>query len=135
LATTTVIDVLPMKNKGETQKVSWAKWTTVVWGAVAIFFAEFAANAGNSLLEAVNIMGSLFYGTILGVFLVAFFIKHVKGNAVFIAALITETVVICVHIFFSKEISFLWYNAIGAILVMILSIGIQLFLKDKKVIT
>ncbi len=133
LATTTVIDVLPMKNKNETQKVSWAKWTTVIWGAVAIFFAEFAANAGNSLLEAVNIMGSLFYGTILGVFLVAFFIKRVKGNAVFIAALITEAFVICVHVFFSEEISFLWYNAIGAIRVMILSMGIQVFLKKKKV--
>jgi SSS family solute:Na+ symporter len=133
LATTTVIDVLPMKNKNETQKVSWAKWTTVIWGAVAIFFAEFAAHAGNSLLEAVNIMGSLFYGTILGVFLVAFFIKHVKGHAVFIAALVTEAVVICVHIFFSKEISFLWYNAIGAILVMILATGIQVFMKDRKV--
>jgi Na+/proline symporter len=132
LATTTVIDVLPMKNRNETQKVSWAKWTTVVWGAVAIFFAEFAANAGNSLLEAVNIMGSLFYGTILGVFLVAFFIKHVKGNAVFIAALITEALVICVHVFFSKDISFLWYNAIGAIMVVILSIVIQVFLKEKK---
>jgi SSS family transporter len=133
LATTTVIDVLPMKNRDEIQKVSWAKWTTVIWGAVAIFFAEFAANAGNSLLEAVNIMGSLFYGTILGVFLVAFFIKRVKGHAVFIAALITEAFVICVHVFFSKEISFLWYNAIGAIMVMILSMGIQVFMKEKKV--
>src|SRR5690606_38144316 len=66
VATTTIIYVLPMKNASEDKKVRYSKWITVFWGVLAIFFAEFAAHVGNSLLEAVNIMGSLFYGSILG---------------------------------------------------------------------
>ncbi len=135
LSTTTVIDVLPLDEKSEDQRVKYAKWITVLWGAIAIFFAEFAANAGNSLLEAVNIMGSLFYGTILGIFLVAFFIKFIKGNAVFLAALISEAAVLFIHFNFSEEISFLWYNVIGALLVILISLMIQPILPTKKIST
>lgn len=133
VATTTIIDVLPMNNASEEKKVRYSKWITVFWGALAIFFAEFAAHAGNSLLEAVNIMGSLFYGSILGVFLVAFFIKFVKGTAVFIAALISQISIIFIHIYFSEYIAFLWYIVIGVILVISLSMIIQLFSKNEKV--
>lgn len=129
VATTTIIDVLPMNNASEEKKVRYSKWITVFWGVLAIFFAEFAANAGNSLLEAVNIMGSLFYGSILGVFLVAFFIKFVKGTAVFFAALISQVSIILIHIFFSEHIAFLWYIVIGVLLVISISILIQTFSK------
>lgn len=132
LATTTVIDLLPLKNKNELQKVNISKWITVFWGILAVLFAEFAASAGNSLLEAVNIMGSVFYGTVLGVFVVAFFIKHIKGNAVFIAALISQFVVIYIHLNHGKEIAFLWNIVIGCGLVVLLSLILQQIVITKK---
>ena len=89
----------------------------------------FAYNIGNSLIEAVNILGSLFYGVILGVFLTAFWIKRVRGNAVFIAAVISEAAV-CL-IYYLDITSFLWLNVIGALLVIILGSCIQLFMKEK----
>lgn len=131
VATTTVIDVLPLKNKTEDQKVSISKWITVMWGALAIFFAEYASTAGNSLLEAVNIMGSLFYGTILGVFLVAFFIKSVQGTAVFLAALISEALVIFIHMNYSEDIAFLWNIVIATFTVVLLSLFLQPFTGKK----
>jgi hypothetical protein len=77
----------------------------------------FAAKMG-SLIEAVNILGSLFYGTILGIFLVAFYIKSVNGKTVFIAAIITEVAVVAIYMF--EIVSFLWLNVIGALLLMLL---------------
>jgi hypothetical protein len=88
-----------------------------------VVIAFFAYNLGNSLIEAVNILGSWFYGTILGIFLVAFYLKKVQGNAVFTAALISEVIVISVY--FLKIISFLWLNVIGAVAVVLLSLLIQ----------
>ena len=85
--------------------------------------AQFSYNLGNSLIEAVNILGSWFYGTILGIFLVAFYLKRVKGNAVFIAAIISEVIVISVY--YLDIISFLWLNVIGAVAVVLLSLIIQ----------
>ena len=87
-----------------------SKWFTALWGMVAISFALFA-NLVENLIEAVNILGSIFYGVVLGVFLVAFFFKFVKGTAVFWAALIAQALVI--FLFFRLEISYLWYNFIG----------------------
>jgi len=101
----------------------WSKIYTLGWGVFCIIIAQSAYNLGNSLIEAVNILGSWFYGTILGIFLVAFYLKRVKGNAVFIAALISEVVVISVY--FLDIISFLWLNVIGAISVILLSLVIQ----------
>jgi solute:Na+ symporter, SSS family len=88
-----------------------------------MIIAFFAYNLGNSLIEAVNILGSWFYGTILGIFLVAFYLKRVKGNAVFIAAIISEVIVISVY--YLDIISFLWLNVIGAVAVVLLSLIIQ----------
>ena len=84
----------------------------------------FAQNIGNSLIEAVNILGSLFYGVILGVFLVALGIKFIKGHAGFYAAIVSELLVILIYQ--QKIVSFLWLNAIGAILVVVLACLFQL---------
>ena len=105
----------------EDYKVS--QWYTLGWGVFSIIIAMFAQNIGNSLIEAVNILGSLFYGVILGIFLVAFWIRQVKGNAVFIAAIISEFLVIIIYRL--DKVSFLWLNVIGALLVIFLSMVIQ----------
>jgi Na+/proline symporter len=89
-----------------------SKVATVVWGGLAILFAEYANRLG-SLVEAVNILGSLFYGTILGVFLLAFYVRQVSGTAVFLGALAGEAAVILC--FAATDISFLWYNVVGCL--------------------
>jgi hypothetical protein len=76
------------------------------------------------LIQAVNILGSLFYGTILGIFLVAFFIKHVHGSAVFIAALIAQATILVIH-FSDIQIAFLWYNLIAPAILVLLAIVFQ----------
>jgi SSS family transporter len=101
-----------------------SQWYTLGWGIFCIIIAMFAQNIGNSLIETVNILGSLFYGVILGIFLVAFWVKPIKGNAVFIAALISEALVILIYKM--DIISFLWLNVIGALLVLIIAAFIQL---------
>jgi hypothetical protein len=90
----------------------------------------FAYNLGNSLIEAVNILGSLFYGVILGILLVAFWIKYVRGNAVFIAAALSELLIILIYNL--NIVSFLWLNLIGVILVILLSVIIQFVLPSAK---
>ncbi len=129
LASCTMIDFhqkFSTKTLTQAQEYRWGKLYTLFWGIFCIFIAFFAYNLGNSLIEAVNILGSWFYGTILGIFLVAFYIKKVKANAVFTAALISEAIVIGVY--FLKIISFLWLNVIGAVAVVVLSLVIQLIL-------
>ena len=121
LASTTVVDIYKRslkKDGSEKHYVTASKWATLVWGIFAIGVAELANKLG-SLIEAVNILGSLFYGTILGVFLTAFFLKKVNGNSVFIAALIAEVMVIALYM--NDVVAFLWLNMIGCVLVMILS--------------
>ena len=95
-----------------------SKIATVFWGVYAIAFAMYANRLG-SLIEAVNILGSLFYGTILGIFLVAFYLKNIGGNATFFAAIIAELVVIACFAF--TEIPYLWYNVIGCVCLVILA--------------
>ena len=95
-----------------------SKLFTVGWGLVAVAFATFASLLDN-LIQAVNILGSLFYGSILGIFLVAFFVKHVRGTPVFVAALLSEAMVIA--LFFSTDIGFLWFNVIGCMGVMLMA--------------
>ncbi len=97
---------------------------TLFWGILAIAFALFATLL-ESLIEAVNIIGSLFYGSILGIFLTAFFLKFVRGSAVFIAAILAEAVVISLYVWSPSGIAYLWYNPIGCILVMIFAVTIQ----------
>lgn len=126
LATTTVIDVYKrsfVKNRTDHHYFRASRGFTLLWGLLALLFAMVAAQFEN-LIEAVNIVGSLFYGTILGVFLVAFFVKFVKGNAVFIAAIITEIAVITIFTLDYYEyiqIAYLWLNLIGCVLVLALS--------------
>ncbi len=113
-----------VKKETELADYKVAQWYTLGWGIFCIIISMFAYNIGNSLIEAVNILGSLFYGVILGVFLVAFWLKRIKGNAVFAAAVISE-IAVCI-IYWLDIISFLWLNAIGALLVIMLSILFQL---------
>jgi solute:Na+ symporter, SSS family len=118
-----------VKKETPAQDYKVSQWYTFGWGVFCIIIAMFAQNIGNSLIEAVNILGSLFYGVILGIFLVAFWIKKVKGNAVFVAAIISE---LCIIVIYKMDIvSFLWLNVIGALLLILLSIILQLVLQRK----
>jgi solute:Na+ symporter, SSS family len=101
-----------------------SKGATVFWGLFAIGFAEYASRLG-SLIEAVNILGSLVYGTILGIFLVAFYLKRVRGTAVFAAALVSEAAVVACFLF--TDISFLWYNVVGCLGVIALALLVTSF--------
>ena len=133
LASCTVVDFHKKfinTNCTEAKDYSISRWYTFGWGVFSIIVAMFAHNLGNSLIEAVNILGSLFYGVILGIFLVAFWIKHVKGNAVFIAAVISEILIFLIYKL--DIISFLWLNVIGALLVIVLSLVLQLLLSLNK---
>ena len=120
LASTTVIDIYKRMVKKEASEKHYllvSKLATIFWGFYAILFALYANRLG-SLIEAVNILGSLFYGTILGIFLIAFYLKKIGGNATFFAAIIAEVIVILCFAF--TEIPYLWYNVIGCIaLIMI----------------
>ena len=132
LAACTVVDFHKkfLQKEGEEngyQDYKVSQRYTLGWGIFCIAIAMFAQNIGNSLIEAVNILGSLFYGVILGIFLVAFWMKRISGNAVFIAALISEIFVI--FIYYADIISFLWLNVIGALLVIVLSAVVQPFVK------
>lgn len=127
LASTTMVDFyqrLGKKELNDQEKVTVSKWFTLLWGAIAITFALFARLVEN-LIEAVNILGSVFYGTILGIFLTAFFLKFVKAKSVLIAAILAQATVFI--LFFSKQIdiSYLWYNLIGCALVFFGALIIQ----------
>ena len=137
LATTTVIDIYKrsfVKEQTDQHYLFVSKAFTLLWGGIAVLFA-FSARLFENLIQAVNIVGSLFYGTILGIFLVGFFLKSVKGNAVFWSAILTELLILV--IFYLNEtgtpislggreivvsIGYLWLNLIGCTLVMIISL-------------
>ncbi|HLL41540.1 MAG TPA: sodium:solute symporter [Segetibacter sp.] len=107
---------------------------TFGWGIFCIIIAQFANRMG-SLIEAVNVLGSLFYGVILGIFLVAFYIKNVGAKAVFWSAVISELIIVSLFILNQKEIislSFLWLNAVGALLVIIFSLLFQSMVSFSK---
>lgn len=118
-----------VKKETELEDYKVSQWYTFGWGVFCIIIAMFAQNIGNSLIEAVNILGSLFYGVILGIFLVAFGMKYIKGHAVFYAAVVSELLIILIYQ--QDIVSFLWLNAIGAVLVIVLSALFQLFIKQK----
>ncbi|MBI4911651.1 MAG: sodium:solute symporter [Acidobacteria bacterium] len=117
LGATTVVDLWRRRfgDQGPRKELWVGRLATFGWGCFAILFAEYASRLG-TLVEAVNILGSLFYGTILGIFLVAFYVKRVQGGAAFWAALVAEAAVVACFLF--TRISFLWYNAIGCVLVV-----------------
>jgi SSS family transporter len=132
LASSTVIDIhhkLINTQCDEASSYKLSKQYTLGWGIFCIAVAMFATNMG-SLIEAVNILGSLFYGVILGLFLVAFFVKSVKGNAVFWSAVFSELAVITIYQM--KVVSFLWLNAIGALLVLGLGLVFQWLVFNRK---
>lgn len=125
LASTTVVDFYKRYSKKETTEkrdLSASRWVTIAWGVFCIVVAFYASSLGN-LIEAVNILGSLFYGTILGIFLVAFYLKSIKGNAVFYAALIAEAFII--YAWKTDMMAFLWLNVIGCLLVMLIALLVQ----------
>jgi len=133
LASTTVIDIykrLIKKDAAESHYLKVSKLATIFWGIYAIIFALFANQLG-TLIEAVNILGSLVYGTILGIFLVAFYLKKIQGTPTFIAALLAEIIVLYCFIF--TEIPFLWFNVIGCMLVIIMALVLNLFYKKISV--
>jgi len=131
LASTSVIDIykrLVHKNGTDQHYLKASRLATFFWGFICILMALYASKIGN-LIEAVNILGSYIYGTILGVFLVAFYLRQVNGRAVFMAAIITEIIVcICGY---QKVVAYLWLNVIGCLLVVILALIFQLFQKKK----
>lgn len=125
LASTSIVDIykrLIYRRGDDTHYLKASRIGTVGWGIFCIIVALFAGKLGN-LIEAVNVLGSLFYGTILGIFLVAFYLKKVNGHSVFIAALISE---VLIFIIYKLELTaFLWLNVIGCALVIILSMAIN----------
>lgn len=124
LASVTVVDIYKRvfkKSASDRHYLVASKLATVFWGIYAINSALFANRLGSlgALIEAVNILGSFFYGTLLGIFLIAFFFKSIGGNATFIAAIIAELIVL--SCFFFTEIPYLWYNVIGCMVLIILA--------------
>jgi len=133
LASCTVVDFHKKfinTNCTEKQDYAISRWYTLAWGVFSIIVSMFAYNLGNSLIEAVNILGSIFYGVILGIFLVAFWMKNIRGNAVFVSAVISQILVIAVYL--ADIVSFLWLNVIGAVLVILIGLLLQAFRPAKK---
>ncbi len=135
LATISVVDIYKRSfasDMDDRQYLLASKLFTLAWGILAILFA-ISASLFENLIQAVNILGSIFYGTVLGIFVVAFFMKFVKGRAVFISALLIQLMVIVVfyldHIG-TVEIAYLWLNALGCLGVMLLSALLQGVCKD-----
>ncbi|HEY0173257.1 MAG TPA: sodium:solute symporter [Pyrinomonadaceae bacterium] len=118
LAATTVVDIQRSLLKGDGSDRYYlisSKLATAFWGLFAVAFAQYAGQLG-SLVEAVNRLGSLFYGTLLGIFLLGFYFKRVRGTAAFLGALAGEAAVLCC--FFFTPLAFLWYNVVGALVVV-----------------
>lgn len=125
LASTTVIDIykrLINKDASDEKYLSVSRWTTVLWGIFCLLMALYASEMGN-LLEAVNILGSLFYGTILGIFVVAFYLKQIGGSATFYAAIITEVIVFGCWLL--NLMAFLWLNVVGCALLVLTALILQ----------
>ena len=138
LGSTTAIDLYKRNTskKTEEEMVKASKWFTFAWGIIAIGVACIA-NLAENLIQLVNIIGSIFYGNVLGIFLLAFFFKFVKGNSVFIAALITQALVI--GLFFLNQfeyinLPFLWLNFVGCTIVITIACLIQFISQNDKTI-
>ncbi|WP_298288046.1 sodium:solute symporter [uncultured Lutibacter sp.] len=132
LASTTAMDLYKRNitvDKTDQHFVKASKWFTLGWGLIAILVACFA-NLFDNLIQLVNIIGSIFYGNVLGIFLIAFFIKFVKSNAVFLAAVITQAIVIVG--WYLDWMPYLWLNLFGCALVMGIAIVLQMFFVSKK---
>jgi solute:Na+ symporter, SSS family len=133
LASCTVVDFhkrLVTETAGTRNDYTMSQWYTLGWGVFCIGIAFFAHNIGNSLIEAVNIVGSWFYGVILGVFLVAFWFKRLRGAAVFWAAIIAQAIVIALSI--QNTVSFLWLIPIGVAMVILFAWLLQMLGVEKR---
>jgi Na+/proline symporter len=134
LASSTMVDFhkrYSPRSLTEAQEYRYSRWYSLCWGIFCIGVSELAYNIGNSLIEAVNVLGSLFYGVILGIFLVAFFVKRVRGTAVFISALLVEAGILAIYWLNQRgvvSLSFLWLNAVGAVGVLVLSFFVNMLL-------
>ena len=127
LGTITALDLYKRsigKNHSQEHYLKATKAFTLLWGIIAIIIAN-VANLFDNLIQLVNIIGSIFYGNVLGIFLLAFFFKFVKGNAVFVAAIVTQIIVIIG--WYLDWMSYLWLNAFGCLLVIILATITQVF--------
>lgn len=141
LGSTTTIDLYKRKFKDKFDDKHYfnsTKLFTLGWGILAIIFATYASLFEN-LIQAVNLLGSLFYGTILGIFVVAFYVKFIKGNAVFWAAVAAELCVVYIHYANESDtavswlrMGFLWYNVVGCLLVVIFGLILQVIIGDNK---
>ena len=141
LASTTTVDLYKRSvKKNETDKhyLNSSKYFTLLWGVLAIIFAT-TASLFENLIQAVNLLGSLFYGTILGIFIVAFYLKKIQANAVFYAAILAELMVIMIHYINNLEnppewlkMGYLWYNLVGCILVVIFGLLFQSVQSERK---
>jgi solute:Na+ symporter, SSS family len=126
LGATTTVDLyrhIIARQATDAHYLKASRFFTAMWGAIAICFALFA-NMAENLIQAVNIVGSIFYGVVLGMFLIAFFLRWIGGTAVFFAALVSQATVIVLY--FTISISYLWYNFIGCALCVVLSACMQL---------
>ena len=139
LASTTAIDIYKRNlkvQKSDKHYVNATKVFTIFWGIVAILFACIGTLFEN-LIQLVNIIGSIFYGTVLGIFLVGFYIKYIRAKAIFYGAISTQLIIL--YIYYLDIVSFLWLNFIGAIFTIVISILIQFILNrnvtDSKKIT
>jgi Na+/proline symporter len=141
LASTTAIDIYKRNIKSEKSEkhfVNATKYFTLLWGVIAILFACVGTLFEN-LIQLVNIVGSIFYGTVLGVFLVGFYIKYVKANAIFYGAVISQTTIFfiyyyTIHIYPTgqEKLGYLWLNFIGASLTIVLSLLLQTLSRSKQ---
>jgi SSS family solute:Na+ symporter len=142
LASTTVIDIYKRnikEEKSETHYVKASKGFTLLWGLIAILFACFGTLFEN-LIQFVNIIGSIFYGTILGIFLVAFYVKYVKAQAIFWAAVFSQLAIFLIYYFAiyiypsgKEQLSYLWLNFIGVVITIIVGVTIQYFRNYRKI--
>lgn len=131
LGTTTTIDLYKRNNPGKREKhyVAASRGFTLLWGIIAIGVAS-TAHLFDNLIQLVNIIGSIFYGNVLGIFLLAFFIKYVKSKAVFIAAIITQLIII--YVWYIDLMPYLWLNLVGCALVIGIALVLQLVIPKNK---
>ena len=144
LASTTAIDIYKRNVKGEKSEkhyVNATRYFTMLWGLIAIGFACIGTLFEN-LIQLVNIVGSIFYGTVLGVFLVGFYIKFVKANAIFYSAVVSQMTIFLIYYYTihiyptgQEKLGYLWLNFIGASLTVLLSMLVQFLWRDKQKVT
>lgn len=143
LGTITTMDLYKRNQKKEHSAKHYlnaSKWFTLLWGLIAILFANFASLIDN-LIQLVNIIGSIFYGNVLGMFLIAFFIPYIRRNSVFVAGILTQVIIIMIYYFAihihdagSEKLGYLWLNFIGCALVILLALVFEAAGRSKRAI-